>query len=134
MLASLLNDPETMQKLAGIASQLMGGAADDAPPAQEQQEQQTSPEQAAQPELPAAGGDDPTADFMLRALPAISAIAQSSRRPVCPERARLLDALRPFLSAHTCAQIDRAEHILSAARMTQAAAGQLLPQLYQREV
>ena len=134
MLASLLNDPETMQKLAGIASQLMGGAADDAPPAQEQQEQQQSPEQAVQTELPAAGGDDPTADFMLRALPAISAIAQSSRRPVCPERARLLDALRPFLSAHTCAQIDRAEHILSAARMTRAAAGQLLPQLYQREV
>ena len=90
MLASLLNDPETMQKLAGIASQLMGGAADDAPPAQEQQEQQQSPEQT---ELPAAGGDDPTADFMLRALPAISAIAQGRRRPVCPERGRLLDAL-----------------------------------------
>ena len=133
MLASLLNDPETMQKLAGIASQLMGstGASGDTPPVPEQPEQSEPPAQA---ELPAAGGDDPTADFMLRALPAISAIAQSSRRPVCPERTQLLDALRPFLSAQTCAQIDRAEHILSASRMTQAAAGQLLPQLYQREV
>ena len=43
------------------------------------------------------------------------------RRPVCPERTQLLDALRPFLSAQTCAQIDRAEHILSAARITAAA-------------
>ena len=38
MLASLLNDPETMQKLAGIASQLMGstGASGDTPPVPEQ--------------------------------------------------------------------------------------------------
>ncbi len=124
MLSSLLNDPETMQKLAGIASQLMSGTdtSTDALPVQKN------------PELPAAGGDDPTAAFMRRALPAISAIAQSSHGSLCPERSRLLHALRPFLSAQTCAQIDRAEHILSAARMAQSAAGQLLPQLCQKEV
>lgn len=123
MLTSLLNDPETMQKLAGIASELMNGTSSDEPCAQD-----------TAPCCSTDSGTDSTADFMCRAMPVLSAIAQSSRCSADSERSRLLHALKPFLSAHTCAQIERAEHILSAARMTQAAAGQLLPQLYQREV
>ncbi|HIV67641.1 MAG TPA: hypothetical protein IAA32_02095 [Candidatus Butyricicoccus stercorigallinarum] len=116
MLSSLLDDPETARKLAGAAAQLMGAVPAEAP-------------QAEPPD--AEHGEDPAAALLRRALPALSAAAQNSR-PGSPARARLLHALRPFLSAQTCAQIDRAERILSAARMAQAA-GQLLPQLTQRE-
>ena len=116
MFSALLNDPETMQKIAGIASELMGNtsSSNNAVPAP------TSPPQQS----------DATTDLMQRMMPALSMLAQNSQRDLHSNRFQLLCALKPFLSPHTCAQIDHAEHILSMARMTQTAINQILPQLY----
>ena len=63
----------------------------------------------------------------------ISTISQSGHTPCNPAKQQLLDALRPFLSPSTCAQIDHAEHIVSMAQMAKAAQALLL-QSGQQEV
>ncbi|MCD8355542.1 MAG: hypothetical protein LUE11_03080 [Clostridia bacterium] len=119
LFSSLLQDPETMQKIAGIASELMGNADHPQPP----------PAQAAS-HIP-----EQSDEWMNRILPVLSGIAHNGQKQHHPERRELLHALRPFLSSSTCAQIDHAEHILSMAQMVKTAAEQLLPQYSgQREV
>lgn len=93
-----------MQKLSGMAAELMGSA----PPAEE-------PPQAEPPEPPA----------QLTNL--LSALSQNSADCAGTERAQLLHALGPFLSDRTRAQIAHAERIASMARMAKAASGQLFP-------
>lgn len=100
-----------MQKLAGIASELMNTNTTPA----------NIPSQEPVP--------DANADFMRQLTPALSVIAQSSRNTGNPERVQLLAALKPFLSPHTRKQIDHAEHLLRMARMAQAATEQLIPQI-----
>ena len=98
MFSALLNDPQAMQKIAGLASELMGtsvpGQIQPAPPDSSDERQQR---------LPAPADTSAYAD-----------------------RWALLCALRPFLSAHTGAQIDHAAHIVSMARMTRGTVGRLL--------
>ena len=108
---SVLQDPEAMQKLMSMASQLMNGAASDPPSSAEKD----------------AAPSDASAQLMQRAIPALSAITQNTT-PVKSDRMRLLSALKPFLSDATGEQIDHAERILSMARMTKAAAERFLPQ------
>lgn len=106
---SALQNPEAMQKLMNMASELMGSTS--APSGSD-----------ATPQPPAAANE-----LMQRAIPTLSAIAQNST-PIKSDRMHLLSALKPFLSASTGEQIDHAERILSMARMTKAAAEQFLPQ------
>ena len=132
LFSSLLQNPETMQKLAGIASELMGGG--NPPPIA----QQHSDNAALQPNStshevnqPAFSiPDDFNADIMRRLAPALSVITQSGNNPANPARFELLCALKPFLSQRTCEQIDHAAHLLRMARMAQTAAEQFMPQLY----
>lgn len=107
LFSSLLQDPDAMQKLAGIASELMQSSGAPAPPAQE----------------------SPSLDeSFTQLLPIISAISQSGQTLCHPARQQLLDALRPFLSSATCAHIDHAEHIVSMAQMAKTAQTLLLQQ------
>lgn len=121
LFSSLLQNPETMRQLASLASEVMGGMASQSPP---------SDGSAPAPQtLPAAPqqAPDPTSDLMRKAMPALSAIAQSAHGTADPARVQLLHALKPFVSPKTCEQIDHAERILSMARLAKAAAGQFLP-------
>lgn len=103
-----------MQKLAGIASELMGNAGSPANQTLEAPEQHS--------------GSDTSDELMGRLLPVFSNIAQSGQKLSNPAKRELLHALRPFLSSDTCAKIDHAEHILQMAQMAKAAAEQFLPQ------
>ncbi|MDO4173204.1 MAG: hypothetical protein Q4D42_00440 [Eubacteriales bacterium] len=113
LFASVLENPEAMQKIAGIASELMGNTSDDT---------------TKQPLDVPVTAPDISNETIARLLPALSGIAQSSQNLPNPSKRQLLHALRPFLSSDTCAQIDHAEHILSMAQMAKAAAEQFLPQ------
>ncbi len=130
LFSSLLQNPETMQKLAGIASELMGGG--DPPPAapQPSDDAQQPPNSAPEQQPPFSVPDDPNADFLRRLAPALSVISQSGKNPANPARFQLLCALKPFVSPRTREQIDHAEHLLCMARMAQTAAEQFMPQLY----
>ncbi len=124
LFSSLLQNPETMQQLASLASEVMGGMAP--PPASHAQPTQQLPSPPAAQQQAASA---PTAELMQNIMPALSAIAQSSQHAANTNRSELLHALRPFVSSNTRAQIDRAEHIFSMACMARAAAEQFLPQV-----
>lgn len=113
LFSSLLQDPNAMQKIAGMASQLMQNMPDTAKTQAPSAMPQTAP-----------ASPDPTAALLQQAIPAISAIAQSGQQ-ANPARIQLLHAIKPFVSSDACAQIDHAERILSMARMAKAAASQL---------
>lgn len=113
-LLSVLDDPEKMQQIMNLASQLMGSS-DAASPTISSDSPPSSP-------------DVPT-ELIQRVMPALSAIAQSGQH-ISSDRLRLLTAMRPFLSERAGQQIEHAERILSMARMTKTAAEQLLPQQY----
>lgn len=102
-----------MQKLAGIASEIM--------------------QQSGSPALSQESSSGSSDELLTRLLPMISAISQSGQTPCNPSKRQLLDALRPFLSSATRAQIDRAEHIVSMAQMAKAAQAMLM-QSGQQEV
>ena len=106
---SALQNPEAMQKLMHMASELMGSAS------------------ASAADSETSESADASAELMQRAIPTLSAIAQSGTA-VNSDRVRLLSALKPFLSDSTGKQIDHAKRLLSMARMTKAAAEQFLPQ------
>ena len=108
MFSALLNDPQAMQKIAGLASELMGN---------------TSPNETTPANLPEPS--DSTSELMQRVMPALSALTQNNTA-AHSDRSELLCALKPFLSSHTCTQIDHAEHLVSMARMAQTAVGQLI--------
>ena len=130
LFSSLLQDPETMQKLAGIASELMGCGT--APPTAPPDAAASAPNEPPQPDNPPAFSmpDDRSADWMRRLAPVLSAMTQSGTNLANADRFQLLCALKPFLSSRTCEQIDRAAHLLRMARMAQTAAEQCMPQLY----
>lgn len=132
LFSSLLQDPETMQKLAGIASELMGGG--NPPPGPPQSSDgagmPASPDPPSTYQPPAPFPNDLNPDFMRRLAPALSALSQSGKNAVNPARFQLLCALKPFVSPRTREQIDHAEHLLRMARMAQTAAEQFMPQLY----
>lgn len=110
-----------MQKLAGIASEIMQQSGSPAL----SQESSSGP--------PSGSSSGPSDELLTRLLPMISAISQSGQTPCNPSKRQLLDALRPFLSSATCAQIDHAEHIVSMAQMAKAAQAMLM-QSGQQEV
>lgn len=118
MFSAILNDPDAMQKIAGIASELMGSTSSADPPASTA--------------MPSTQSSDPIADLMQQAIPALSMLAQNNQNNLNSDRYQLLCALKPFLSSRTCEQIDHAAHLLSMARMARTATGQLLPQLYNK--
>ncbi|MDO5784838.1 MAG: hypothetical protein Q4P20_07220 [Eubacteriales bacterium] len=132
LFSSLLQNPETMQKLAGIASELMGGG--NPPPIASQSSDYAGPpaksETSSEYQPSFSFPDDLNTDFMRRLAPALSVISQSGKSPANPARFQLLCALKPFVSPHTREQIDHAEHLLRMARMAQTAAEQFMPQLY----
>lgn len=131
LFSSLLQNPDTMQKLASMAAEVMGGMTP--PPADFSSASETdAPQQSALPSAAPASlprTPDPTVDIMTKAMPVLSVIAQSGSKLARPERIQLLTALKPFVSPKTCAEIDHAERILSMARMTKTAAAEVLPQL-----
>lgn len=118
-LSSILNDPEAMKKITAIASEFAGGA------------QQQSDASAPSPSIPTGaplsdGTPDPAAELMQRAIPLLSSIAKSGQNAGDPDRLRLLTALKPFVSASTATQLDRAARLMSVAHMTRTAAVQML--------
>lgn len=96
VVSSLLSDPDAVEKLSGLASELMGGGAPPPPP--------PMPPVSSQP------------------MPPMSGLSMKTGG----NRMQLLTALKPFLSSHTCSQIDHAVHILSMARMARTAATQFV--------
>lgn len=132
LFSSLLQDPETMQKLAGIASELMGGGNPPpiTPPSSDDATLPPKPETSSEYQPSFSFPNDLNPDFIRRLAPALSVLSQSGRSPVNPARFQLLCALKPFVSPHTRDQIDHAEHLLRMARMAQTAVEQFMPQLY----
>lgn len=104
VVSSLLSDPDAVEKLSGLASELMGGGAPPPPP--------PVPPVSSQPMRPVSPQPMPP-------MPGMSMKTGGKRM-------QLLTALKPFLSSHTCSQIDHAVHILSMARMARTAATQFV--------
>ncbi|HBI64800.1 MAG TPA: hypothetical protein DDX51_06750 [Clostridiales bacterium] len=96
VVSSLLSDPDAVEKLSGLASELMGGGAPPPPP--------------------------PMPPVSPQPMPPMSGLSMKTGG----KRMQLLTALKPFLSSHTCSQIDHAVHILSMARMARTAATQFV--------
>lgn len=140
MLSSLFSDPEKLQSAISMASSLLGGQpGGGAPPPQDAQDAPPSPEPvsaAAPPPArqafggggfggPGGGGYDPSAEFMSRAMPVISAIARSGQTAVSREKANLLNSLKPFVAENVGGQLDHAMRLVSMARMARSAMSQL---------
>ena len=96
VVSSLLSDPDAVEKLSGLASELMGGGAPPPPP--------------------------PMPPVSPQPMPPMSGLSMKTGG----KRMQLLTERTPFLSAHTCSQIDHAVHILSMARMARTAATQFV--------
>lgn len=97
-LNKLLGDPAEMERFAGFAKSLMSGAAEEAP-------------------MPEAPEIDPTLLSKLNKL--MSGKAENGRD------ARLLEAMRPFLSEKRRGKMDRAIKLARLAGIAEIAASQL---------
>lgn len=98
-LGSILNNPQMMQQIMGMAQMLSGG--------QQQPKEEKKPTEQAAPEMPAI---DP------KMLQAIAGIAHQSGTD--QQQQGLLKALQPYLSRE---RINKLERAMSAARMARAA-------------
>lgn len=130
-LQQLFSDPEKLSGMMNLASSLLGqgepagqpdGAAPPAAPATP-----AAPAAAVPPEpAPQAMPPDPlAASVMAKALPVISAVAESGRHAVRAERINLLNALRPFVSDSIGEQMTHAVKLVSLAKMAKTAMGEL---------
>lgn len=106
-LNSLLNDPEQMEKIAGMAKSLMGGGADPGP------QSQPAADSGAAPLLE---GLDP--GMLQRVMGMLSNMEQGP-----DENTALLEAMKPFLKEKRRAKMDRALKLAKMAKMAKLAFG-----------
>lgn len=129
-LQQLFSDPEKLSGMMDLASSILGQGEPAGPPAEPAQ---TEP--SAQAEAPAAAPSGPAprpmppdplaASVMAKALPVISAVAESGRHAVRAERINLLNALRPFVTDSIGDQMTHAVKLVSLAKMAKTAMGEL---------
>lgn len=106
-LNSLLNDPEQMEKIAGMAKSLMGGGTDPGP------QSQPAADSGAAPLLE---GLDP--GMLQRVMGMLSNMEQGP-----DENTALLEAMKPFLKEKRRAKMDRALKLAKMAKMAKLAFG-----------
>ncbi len=114
-LTKLLEDPEALARIMGVASTLMGnmqskenGAFEESPPKGQNQVQSTEPEKASEPSFP----------LDLSILPTLlgAAAPSSSSDPRCT----LLAALKPYMGH---GRDDKIEKLIKALKMSELASG-----------
>ena len=107
-LSGILSDPEAMQEIAALASQLGVGQSPKAP-------EPEKPAKEAQGLMDLLGGshsDTPSeAAALTRLLPLLSSVRQED------ETTRLLDAMRPFLSEERQHKLDKAKRLIKVLRL-----------------
>ncbi len=112
MVAPLLNDPQAMDNLRKAAEQMgLGGFLPDSPSAEDAGDNEGESRGTQRNKQPQCGDAQPDMLSMLTKLaPMISADRDD-------DAARLLSALRPFLSQQRARKLDEAERLLSIGRV-----------------
>lgn len=108
-IASLLGDPETMEKIKGLSGMLSGGSAT-----------QTKPPSSSPPAVTASqsnGFPSETVGMMMQLAPLLQSVTQED------DSTRLLKALRPFLHEERRAKLDEAVKMLGIMRLLPALKG-----------
>lgn len=114
-LNAVLSDPEQLQRLTQMASQLMGGLS---PVETDPDGGGSAP--ASGPETAPAGGSVPAVPNLLGGgLPAMLSQVMQNLKPGKPSP--LLDAVSPYLNEARRAKLERSLHIASAARLAGSA-------------
>ena len=115
MLQSILNDPEKLQSAIAMASSLFGGDGAAPQPA-------PAPPPVSVPQ--STPSYDPSAELMVKALPVIQQVMQSSQQAITPEKKALLSAVKPFLSETAAQQIDHGMRLVMLAHIATSVMGQ----------
>ena len=110
-LNSILNDPQQMDKIAGLAKSLMGGEAEN--------NQTNSGADGLSSAFASMLGSDSGMDFGRIAGILSSGMAQND------EKQALLSAMKPYLSEKRQAKMDKAIKIASIARIARLAMGEM---------
>ncbi len=119
---SLLSDPEKLQSAIAMASSLLGGSGP--APSESTLPVPIAPASPPAPAPPAAPpAPDPTNDLLLRMMPQITRIFQSTGQAISPEKKALLLAIKPFLSPAAGQQIDHGMQLVVLAHLASTVLG-----------